>query len=241
MSEIKVKTIEPSTGTNLTLGTSGDTVAVSSDSVKLDIWKDSGGNTLFQSDGAGTLSNINSGFSPSGAKLITSTTGTNTSAIEFTTGIDSTYNHYIFTMVNMFPHTNGENFRVAWSTDAGSSYGVIKTGTWFHAQHYENGTGGQISYDSSYDSTQTTDAQNLTYSTGGDADQCYSGIMHFWGPASTTFVKQWSVIGCNAMADDRISNVFVAGYLNTTTAVNAIKFYFSAGNTSGTVTMYGMV
>ena len=52
MSEIKVKTIEPSTGTNLTLGTSGDTVAVSSDSVKLDMWKDSGGNTLFQSDGA---------------------------------------------------------------------------------------------------------------------------------------------------------------------------------------------
>ena len=241
MSEIKVKTIEPSTGTNLTLGTSGDTIAVSSDALKLDVWKDSGGNTLFQSDGAGTLSNINSELVPAGAKLIRSITGTNTSAIEFTTGLDSTYDHYMFTMVNMFPHTNGENFRVAWSTDAGSSYGVTKTGTWFRARHTEGGASGDLAYDSSYDSAQTTDAQNLTYSTGGDADQCYSGIMHFWGPASTTFVKQWSVIGCNAMADDRISNVFVAGYLNTTTAVNAIKFYFSAGNTSGTVTMYGMV
>ena len=68
MSEIKVKTIEPSTGTNLTLGTSGDTIAVSSDALKLDVWKDSGGNTLFQSDGAGTLSNINSELVPAGAK-----------------------------------------------------------------------------------------------------------------------------------------------------------------------------
>ena len=74
MSEIKVKTIEPSTGTNLTLGTSGDTIAVSSDSVKLDTWKDSGGNTLFQSDGAGTLSNVNSSFSGAGPKLILSQT-----------------------------------------------------------------------------------------------------------------------------------------------------------------------
>ena len=91
MSEIKVKTIEPSTGTNLTLGTSGDTIAVSSDSVKLDIWKDSGGNTLFQSDGAGTLSNVNSSFSGAGPKLILSQTADASSSIEFTANIDSTY------------------------------------------------------------------------------------------------------------------------------------------------------
>ena len=242
MSILRVATIEPEGATTtLTLGLSGDTVTSSADSIKANTFKDAGGNTLWTSDGSGTLSSINSGLAPAGAKVITSTTGTNTSAIEFTTGIDSSYDHYMFTMVNMFPHTNGENFRVAWSSNAGSSYGITKTGPWFRARHTEGGASGDLAYDSSYDSAQTTDAQNLTYSTGGDADQCYSGILHFFNPSSPTYVKNWYVNGNNAMADDTSQNIFVAGYLNTTTAIDAVKFYFSSGNITGTVTMYGIV
>ena len=65
--------------------------------------------------------------------------------------------------------------------------------------------------------------------------------MHFFGPSSTTYVKQWWVNGNSVNADDRTQNIFVAGYLNTETAVDAVKFYFSSGNISGTVTMYGIV
>ena len=62
MGTLRAKTIEPATGSTLTLGASGDTVTVSSDSIKVNTFKDAGGNTLFTSDGAGTLSSVNSGL-----------------------------------------------------------------------------------------------------------------------------------------------------------------------------------
>jgi len=167
-------------------------------------------------------------------------TASNAASIEITSGIDGTYDEYMFVMTDMFPHTNGENMRVTFSTDGGTGYGLTKTSAFFHAQHYESGSGGSVSYDSSYDSAQSTAAQNLTYSTGGDADQSYSGIMRLWQPSSTTFQKHFYVRGNHSMADDRSSDVTVVGYINTTTAVDAVKFLFSSGNISGTIQMYGI-
>jgi len=43
MAKLRVHNIEPSTGTDVAFGTTGDTIAVSSDSLKLNTWKDSGG------------------------------------------------------------------------------------------------------------------------------------------------------------------------------------------------------
>ena len=161
-------------------------------------------------------------------------------SMEFTSGIDNTYDEYMFVMTDMFPHTNGENMRVTFSTDGGSSYGLTKTGTWFRARHTEGGASGDLAYDASYDHAQNTDAQNLSYSTGGDADQSYAGILHLFNPSNTTYVKHYYVRGNVALAADGVQDVFVAGYINTTTAVNAVKFLFSSGNISGTVQMYGI-
>ena len=92
MGTLKAKTIEPATGSTLTLGASGDTVTVSSDSIKTNTFKDAGGNTLFTSDGAGTLSSINSGLAGGGGPILISThTPSNSSSIHITTEIDSTY------------------------------------------------------------------------------------------------------------------------------------------------------
>ena len=172
--------------------------------------------------------------------IATNSDTSDVASIEFTSGIDGTYDEYMFVMTDMFPHTNGENMRVTFSTNGGTGYGLTKTGTFFHAQHYENGSSSSVVYDTSYDLGQSTAEHNLTYSTGGDADQSYSGILHLFNPASTTFVKQYYARGNNAMADDRTSNVFVSAYINTTTAVNAIKFLYSSGNISGTIQMYGI-
>ena len=57
MSTLKSNVIEPATGTNLTLGASGDLIDVTSDTLQLNTWKDSGGNTLFVSDGSGNFTN----------------------------------------------------------------------------------------------------------------------------------------------------------------------------------------
>ena len=241
MSKLRAKNIEPATGTTLTLGASGDAIAVSSDSVQANTWQDTGGNSLFVSDGSGTLSSVNSGLAGGGYTLIGSAhTASNDASIEITSGIDSTYDEYVFVMTDMFPHTNGENMRVTFSTDGGSGYGLTKTGTWFRARHTEGGASGDLAYDSSYDVAQSTDPQNLSYSTGGDADQSYAGILHLFAPSSTTYVKQYIVRGHSCQADDSVQDIFVAGYINTTTAVNAVKFLFSAGNISGTIQMYGV-
>ena len=71
MSELRVATIEPEGATTtLTLGASGDTVTSSADSIKANTFKDAGGNTLWTSDGAGTLSSVNIGLKPTtGLKL----------------------------------------------------------------------------------------------------------------------------------------------------------------------------
>ena len=55
MSTLKSNVIEPATGTTLTLGASGDLINVPSDALQLNTWKDSGGNTLFTSDGSGNV------------------------------------------------------------------------------------------------------------------------------------------------------------------------------------------
>ena len=243
MSEIKVKTIEPSTGTNLTLGTSGDTFAVSSDSVKLDIWKDSGANTLFQSDGAGTLSNVNSGLSGAGPKLILSQTPDASASVSFTSGIDSTYDHYMFVFYGMNPGTSGGNFQFQGSIDGGSNYNTTITSTFFRADHKQNNTAYALGYQGGSDLAQGTGYQILMAGLDvvGSDGRNGSGILHIFNPASTTYVKNFYAT-CNYWDDvNRSLNSFIGGYMNTTSAVNAISFLFSSSyTTTGTIKMYGV-
>ena len=81
---LNVNTIEPA-GSTLTLGASGDTI-VATDSVNVNTVKDAGGNTLWVSNGSGTLSSVSSGFGDS-LKLISSQTVTDQASISFTSGL----------------------------------------------------------------------------------------------------------------------------------------------------------
>ena len=84
MAKLYVDTIEPEGATTtLTLGASGDTVTSSADSIKVNTFKDAGGNTLFTSDGAGTLSSVNSAIAGS-MIFISSQTASASSSISFT-------------------------------------------------------------------------------------------------------------------------------------------------------------
>ena len=99
MSKIYVDTVEPSAPTkNITLGATGDSITVGGTSINTNIIQDSGGNVLFQSDGSGTLSNVNSAFSAD-LKLLRTQTASGSSSISFTSDIDSTYDLYIFKFI----------------------------------------------------------------------------------------------------------------------------------------------
>ena len=139
MSILETKKIEPATGTTVTLGAAGETVAIGASQLKTNTIKDAGGNTILTSDGSGTLSNVNSAIGPT-MVLISSQDGSGSSQVNFTSGIDSTYDVYMFVFVNIHPQNDGANF---WF-QAGSSYNTIITSCYFRANHGEDNSGGSL-------------------------------------------------------------------------------------------------
>ena len=240
MAKLRVHNIEPSTGTDVAFGTSGDTIAVSSDSLKLNVWKDSGGNTLFQSDGAGTLSNINSSFSGAGPKLILSQTATNSATISFTSDIDSTYDHYMFVFTNINPVTDAAELSFQVNASGESGYNETMTTTFFMARHEESGSSHDFGYQTSMDQANGTAFQVLMDNIGNGADESAAGILHLFNPASTTYVKHFYSRFSTYTQSNRAEDSYVAGYINVTTAIDEIQFKMSTGNFDGTIKMYGV-
>ena len=124
MSTVKVNTISPDDPTqDLTLGASGDTISVAGNDLRVNTLKDKGGNILWTSNGAGTLSNVPAAIGPSNLKLLTTNTVSDQAASAFTSNIDSTYDTYIIEFRNINPATNATSFTFQVSTDGGTSYG----------------------------------------------------------------------------------------------------------------------
>ena len=241
MGKLRVHNIEAQAGSNIDLGAAGDVVTLASDSIQTNLYKDSGGNTIFQSDGAGTLSNVNSSISGAGPKLIQSQTASNTASVSFTSGIDSTYDKYMFVCLNLYAHTNDQSLGFQVSTDGGSAYGVAKTTTFFNAYHYENDSGAGLQYSgASFSMANGTGIQYITQSQGNDADASASCILHLFAPSSTTYVKHFYARSSSCHQADIAQDNYQAGYVNSTSAVNAIQFRMGSGNVSGKFKLYGV-
>jgi len=172
--------------------------------------------------------------------LLSTQTASNSATISFTTGLDSTYDAYEFKFIDIHPRTDAEEFTFNMSTDAGSNYNVTKTTTFFDSYHNEADNSANISYETSFDLAQSTSFQIIMYNMGSDADQNGAGSLQLYNPSSTTYVKHFiSNTQVYENTDYSISN-FVAGYGNTTSAVNAIQFKMSSGNFDGTIKLYGV-
>jgi len=231
---LKVNTIEPA-GSTLTLGASGDSVVLADD-VKSNTYKDAGGNTLFTSDGSGNLSSVNSGFGDT-IKLLSTTTASNSASIEFT--LPTAYKQVKFGFYNVTPVSDSVSFKFDCSVS--SSYGTTKTTTFFIAYHNEAGSDTSLSYQTSRDLAQGTDSQNLTVTTGNGADESAAGELILYNPASTTYVKHFVANTNSYDGNNYTLESFPAGYINTTSALDGIKFSMSSGNiSSGTIKMYGI-
>ena len=179
-----------------------------------------------------------------GITLISSQTANNSASLSFTTGLDSTYKAYKFVFVNINPVSFNFDFTFNFSTDAGSNYNVTKTTTWFQAYHNEADTDTALAYNTGLDLAQSTSFQNLHFSVGNDNDQSASGTLTLFNPSSTTYVKHFisRVQRSGPLSDPASQEVYVAGYGNTTSAVNAVRFQMSSGNIDdGTILMYGIV
>ena len=173
--------------------------------------------------------------------LISTQTASSSASIEFTSGIDSTYKEYIIKFIDIHPATDGATLELEASTNGGSSYGITKTTTYVTAFHGEGGGGGTLTYYTGQDLAQSTSSQNITHYQGNDNDQCGAGTLNLFDLSSTTFVKHFMFRHSESTLHDYNVQNLVAGYFNTTSAIDAIKFSMSSGNIdAGTFKLYGV-
>ena len=180
-----------------------------------------------------------SGLSGSAMTLLSTQTASSSSTISFTSGIDSTYDEYIFKYINVHPASN--SYLTVGFRDGSTAYDATKTTTAFRAQHDESGGNGQLDYAASWDLAQSTAYQPLAPDIGDGNDECASGTMHLFAPSSTTFVKHF-IAETNQYHPSDFSQVwYMAGYCNVTAAIDGVQFKMSSGNIgSGTFKLYGV-
>ena len=241
MSRVYSDTVLPEdSGVNqdLTLGTTGDTVQVTAGaSLNVNTLKDSGGNTLFTSDGSGNLSSMNSAFSGGPTLIATNTLTGSSTYSDFT--ISGSYKLYIFSIQRLWCATDGSPTGINFSDD-GSNFDVTKTTTIVEAYHSESNTQAGLQYVASQDQKNTGNRQNLFFSTSNEADSNASATVHLFNPHSTTYYKQFYSV--SSMFGDLIGerNIWVGGWLSTTAAIQKVRFDSNAGNLTGVIKMYGL-
>ena len=172
--------------------------------------------------------------------LITTASENDAASISFTSGIDNTYKLYIFKFIDIHAeHADDGKFSFQANATDSSSYDETITSTYFLAEHSEaNAT--DFQYVASADQQQGQVVQRLMQAMGSAADESGAGTLWLFNPSSTTYVKHWYSRCNNYNSGDKSEDVFAAGYINTTTAIDDIKFTMSADNITGAIKMYGV-
>tara|TARA_Y100000310_G_scaffold140582_1_gene140017 strand:- start:130 stop:681 length:552 start_codon:yes stop_codon:yes gene_type:complete len=178
--------------------------------------------------------------------LIKSLTASGDGELEFKDGtddvvMDNTYDVYEFHYVNMHPATNQVDFMFQVNASGGADFDEAITSTAFRAYQNEADSP-HLGYNAGYDQANADEVyQPLTYETGYDNDQACSGILTLYAPSSTTYVKHFMARTNDYQADDHSIDNYIAGYINTTSAIDEISFKFDSGNIdAGTIKMFGV-
>ena len=172
--------------------------------------------------------------------FISRSTASSSSSVDITSGINSTYKEYIFVINNMHPQTNDKHFTFQVNADGGSGFNETITSSVFRAYHLEDGSASGLDHRTANDQAQGTAYQRLSEEVGNGSDESVSGVLHIFEPSSSVFVKNF--IARTSLNYGSPRDTFVAGYINTTTAIDEISFAFTSGNCdSGTIDMYGVL
>jgi len=173
--------------------------------------------------------------------LISTQTASSSATIDFTSGIDDTYDEYVFKFYDIHPATDNVDFQVNFSSDGGSNYNVTKTTTFFAAYQNESGSSGTLTYADANDLAQSTGFQMLCDGVGNGNDETCVGTLHLFDPSNTTFVKHFMATSHRYYYSDYAIVDYMAGYCNTTSAIDAVQFKFESGNIdNGVIKLYGI-
>tara|TARA_B110000858_G_scaffold194470_1_gene248943 strand:+ start:1283 stop:1903 length:621 start_codon:yes stop_codon:yes gene_type:complete len=201
----------------------------------------SNGTTIFD---AGAL---DSGLAKGAMTLIKTLTASSSGTLTFHNGtssvvLDSTYKEYLFIFNNLHPSATDGPLLVFQANAVGASgFNETITSTCFITFQFEDNSQSAVSYSTGGDQAQGTAYQRLSQNVGGENNECVSGSLSLFDPASTVFVKHFIARASAHADDDGNTEGYNAGYFNVTAAIDEIQFKFASGNIdSGTISLYGI-
>ena len=201
-----------------------------------------------------TLDNSGLIKSPAGGgawNFIKKLTASSSSDLSFVDGasdvvLDSTYKEYLFTFNNMHFETDSTDFFFNFSIDGGTNYNVTKTSSMIRTYHGEDGASAASVYYSggdvdTNDLAQSTAFQVISGSLASNSDDSTCAKLQIFNPSSTVFAKHYLLDTNMSHVTPRSIRFIIAGYANTTSAINAIQFKpLSDAIDSGDICLYGL-
>ena len=171
--------------------------------------------------------------------LIETLTASSSATLSFTSGIDSTYDEYVFKFINIHSSESNKQFRFQANVAGGSGYNETVTNTYFRAFHQEDDGAATLTCDTGRDQAQGTGFIEIISDIGNDNEDNGCGTLQLFAPSDTTFVKHF--ISTSSGGYTAARHVFVAGYFNTTSAIDEIQFKMDSGDIdAGTISLYGI-
>ena len=195
---------------------------------------------VLTSNGAGALPSFQAIPSVSGASLVFIQRQTPSAAAtcDFTTGIDSTYDEYLFIFTNVVPASNNDKLVCQYSTNAGSSW--LSTA----ANYYSQGITCKSDVTNAADGYPGSVAYHVLgyVCSNGASDGGWSGSMNWHNPSNSSGAKQFNSSATGYYTASAVYwNSLFGGSHQSTSAFNGIRFKFVSGNiTSGTIALYGV-
>ena len=188
---------------------------------------------VLTSNGAGAAPTFQSGDGT--LVLLASSSASSSANIDFTSGIDSTYDEYKFFFIDLVPATNATSIWVRTSTDGGSTFDSS-------ASNYEYGS---LAYDSagSPSAVNSTGDTKIVISpaTSNASTDSYFGMMTLYAPSNSSADTTINYLTGGVENGGASSGLTGTSRRNTNADVDAIRFLMSSGNiTSGDFYMYGV-
>ena len=172
--------------------------------------------------------------------LLATYTPSSVSDVQVSTNIDSTYDEYMFVFTDMQPSVNGANFIMQMDASGQTGFNEQIVGSSIRARLFEGNSGGEVTYQTSYDIVGTGNIY-LTGEIGGGADECMAGFIHYYHLPSSTAVVQYtsrfSIYGYSDSSEEWVSGGYTSA---TNAAITKLYFAFSSGNMTGTIQHFGI-
>ena len=167
---------------------------------------------------------------------------------DFTTGIDDTYDVYVFELSGMIPHGTVQlSFQV--DTGTNTNYNITNTSmvlSWYHGHDGAAGAGGHGGpTDNDTGFIKFTPPQKGSGDPGDFQTRgAVSGYMLLYNPSSTVFEKHFiaKMSGTGSAGGAHFVELYeTAGYFQTTTALTRVRFKYNTGEIDGgRITMFGL-